>query len=66
MHHKLYGQNGYDTMYPRHMVCFRHVSVHTLHKGDNVVIIIGIIGAMFSVFFVTFSSYNLIRIRIAI
>ena len=22
-------------MYPRNMVCFRYVTVNTLHKGDN-------------------------------
>jgi hypothetical protein len=55
------------TLYTPDTVCFKHVSVDTLHKGDNrVILIIRMIGTMFSVFFATFSSYNLIRIRIVI
>jgi hypothetical protein len=28
-------QNSCKTVYPRNMVCFRHIIVNTVHKGDN-------------------------------
>ena len=28
-------QNSCNTLYPVNMVCFRYISVNTLHKGDN-------------------------------
>jgi hypothetical protein len=27
--------NSCDTVYPRHVVCFRYISVNTLHKGND-------------------------------
>jgi hypothetical protein len=35
MHHQQYVQNSCNPVYPRNMVCFRYVSVNTLHKGDD-------------------------------
>jgi hypothetical protein len=35
MHHEQQVQNSGDTVYPRNMVCFRYISVNTLHNGDD-------------------------------
>jgi hypothetical protein len=35
MHHQQYVQNSCDTVYPRNMVCFRYISMNTLHNGDD-------------------------------
>jgi hypothetical protein len=35
VHHEQYAQNSCDTVYTGNMVCFRYVSVNTLHKGDD-------------------------------
>jgi hypothetical protein len=43
MHHEQQARDSCDTVYARNMVCFRYISVNTLHKGDNVIIIIIII-----------------------
>ena len=31
----MYKQNGCKTVYPSNMVCFRYITVNTLHKGDK-------------------------------
>ena len=28
-------QNSCNIVYPRNMVCFKYITVNTLHKGDN-------------------------------
>ena len=35
MQHKLYIQDRWNSIYPRNMICFRHIIVNTLHKGNN-------------------------------
>jgi hypothetical protein len=42
-YHKMQLQNICKTIYPRNMVCFRHVIVNTLQKGDIIITIIIII-----------------------
>jgi hypothetical protein len=33
--HKLSILNSCSIIYPRNMVCFKYITVNTLHKGDN-------------------------------
>jgi len=35
MWHQMKTQNSCNTVYPRNVICFRYIIVHTVHEGDN-------------------------------